>query len=171
MSFLGINLASRALQAVQRELEITGQNIANASTPGYSRQVGVTVPIQGPGMEGGNTAAGVLAPGGGMDIQQVLRTHASWLDRATEGLEAQSGQGAVEMQYSSKIESLLFEPSDSGLQSVLGRFFSAFSNLSANPSDLALRDAVVRAGQDVGQQFQELTDGISDLTKTVMTQA
>ena len=33
MSFFGINLASRALRAHQRSLEVTGQNIANVNTP------------------------------------------------------------------------------------------------------------------------------------------
>ncbi|WP_369069147.1 flagellar hook-associated protein FlgK [Kineococcus terrestris] len=37
-TFSGINQASRALTAAQRAMEVTGQNIANANTPGYSRQ-------------------------------------------------------------------------------------------------------------------------------------
>jgi flagellar hook-associated protein 1 FlgK len=171
VSFLGINLASRALQATQRELEVTGQNIANASTPGYSRQVAVTRSVSGVGVAGGGAPGSVIAPGGGVDVAEVLRSHAAWLDRATEGLGAQAGQTAAGEQLAAQAESLLSEPGDAGLQATLGRMFAAFVSLSAHPDDMALRDNAVRASQEAGTRFRQLTDGLGDLQNSVRSQA
>src|SRR5437660_6453391 len=92
MSFFGINLASRSLQADQRALEVTGQNIANADVPGYSRQVAILRSVLGPGAAALDQNGNPVAPGGGVDVALVQRTHAAWLDRAAAQLTAQAGQ-------------------------------------------------------------------------------
>jgi flagellar hook-associated protein 1 FlgK len=171
VSFLGINIASRSLQATQKELEVTGQNISNANTPGYSRQIAVITSVSGAGAVLRDRSGTPLAPGGGVDVAQVLRSHAAWLDRATEGLGAQVGQSKANEQNASAVESLLSEPGDAGLQSTLGRMFAAFNNLASHPDDMALRDQAVRASQEVGQRFLQLTNGLGDLKDNVVTQA
>src|SRR5262245_60724642 len=109
MSFFGIHLASRTIQSYERALEVTGQNIANANTPGYSRQVAIFRAVSGPGAELMDRFSGQLAPGGGVEISQVARTHASWLDRVAASLEAQVGRTGVDERASASVEALLAE--------------------------------------------------------------
>jgi flagellar hook-associated protein 1 len=81
MSLQGIYLASRALNAHQRALETTGQNIANVNTPGYSRQV---TALRSVSSSDSTTLSGVSnGVGGGVDATIILRSHASWLDRSS----------------------------------------------------------------------------------------
>src|SRR5689334_8895416 len=103
-------MASRALQADQRALEVTGQNIANVDVPGYSRQVAILRSVLGPGAESLDENGNPVAPGGGVDVALVQRTHAAWLDNAAVGLNAQVGQTTINDQTASRVESMLSEP-------------------------------------------------------------
>src|SRR4051794_37649080 len=107
MSFYGINLASRSLQAHERALEVTGQNIANVDTPGYSRQAAISRSVSGSGAQTRDNAGVPLAPGGGVEIAQVVRSHAAWLDRVAASLEAQIGRTGVDERASAQVEALL----------------------------------------------------------------
>ncbi|HEV8632363.1 MAG TPA: flagellar hook-associated protein FlgK [Thermoanaerobaculia bacterium] len=171
MSFFGINLASRSLQAHERMLEVTGQNIANANTPGYSRQVAILRSVSGPGAQDGDHSGAPLAAGGGVEVAQVMRSHAAWLDRVAASLEAQIGRTGVDARTSTQVEALLSEPGDAGLQATLDRFFDAFAGLASHPDDAAARDAVLRAGNATATRFQELTDGLDGLRGDMATAA
>jgi flagellar hook-associated protein 1 FlgK len=171
VSFFGINLASRALQAHQQALEVTGQNIANVDTSGYSRQVAVTRSVAGPGVEMGGGTGNPLAPGGGVEVALIQRTHAAWLDQATAGLQMQMGQATVSQQFAGQVESLLAEPGDAGLASTLDRFFAAFGNLSSHPDDPAARSGALQAGSEVAQRFRDLTQGLDQVHQDLINQA
>jgi flagellar hook-associated protein 1 len=171
VSFFGINMASRALQADQRALEVTGQNITNVNVPGYSRQVAVLTSITGPGAMALDEAGNPVAPGGGIDVALVQRTHAAWLDQAAGQLTAQSGQATINDQTAQQLEGLLAEPTDAGLAATLDRFTAAFGNLASHPEDAAARDGVLRAGQDVANRLQQLNQGLESLRQGTVDQA
>jgi flagellar hook-associated protein 1 FlgK len=171
MSFSGINLATRALETYQHALEITGQNITNVNTPGYSRQVPITRAVPPAGTTALEDASTPRGAGAGVELAVILRAHAAWLDRSAAQVQAQTGQATVADRYATQVENLLAEPTDRGLQSVLDTLFDAFGALSSRPDDLAARDAAVRAGAAVGARFTELTGGLDRLRGDVMTQA
>nr|WP_309694467.1 flagellar hook-associated protein FlgK [Armatimonas sp.] len=153
MSLQGIYLASRALNAHQRALETTGQNVANANTPGYSRQV---VSLKSVSATDSTTLSGVNGGvGGGVDASIILRSHASWLDRSADTLRAQVGDATVASQLAARIEGLTGEPSDTGLQATLDRFFTAFQAAADRPNDTTLRSAATRAAGQVADRFQQ----------------
>src|SRR5437763_590642 len=78
--------------ARQREVEVTGQNITNVDVPGYSRQEAIIRSVPGAGGEVLDDAGNPVAPGGGIDVALVQRSHAAWLDQAAARLQAQVGQ-------------------------------------------------------------------------------
>lgn len=160
MSFSGLRLAGRSLLAHQRSLEITGQNIANADTPGYNRQVAVTRAVSGPGAETLDRSGSAVAPGGGVEVALVRRTHAAWLDRSTAALRAQLGQLTIDTRLSAGVEQILAEPTDAGFQATLDRFFTAFSALAHRPDDSAARTTVRLAGGEVADRLKQLTAGL-----------
>ena len=171
MSFFGINMASRALQADQRALEVTGQNITNANVPGYSRQVAVLTSISGPGAMTLDEAGSAVAPGGGVDVAVVQRTHAAWLDQAAGQLTAQSGQATIDDQSAQQLEGLLAEPTDAGLAATMDRFMAAFGNLANHPEDAAASDGVLHAGEEMANRYQQLNQGLDSLHQGMAAQA
>jgi flagellar hook-associated protein 1 FlgK len=170
VSFFGINLASRALQADQTALEVTGQNIVNVNTDGYSRQVAILRAVPGP-TEALDRSGNPVAPGGGVDVALVQRTHAAWLDRSAGQLAAQLGHATIDARGARQVEDLLAEPSDAGVQATVGRFLTAFGNLANRPEDRAAREDVVRAGREVATRFQQLTGGLDALREDTLSQA
>ncbi len=171
MSFFGINLASRSLQADQLALEVTGQNITNADVPGYSRQEALLTPVSGPGASVPELSGSPVAPGGGVDVALVQRTHAAWLDAAAAQLSAQSGQASINDQSAQQLQSLLAEPTDAGLSATTDRFLTAFGNLASHPEDAAARDNVLRAAQELTGRIQQLSQGIDSLRQNLANQA
>jgi flagellar hook-associated protein 1 FlgK len=163
MSFAGIHLATRALLAHQRALEVTGQNITNVDTPGYSRQVALLQSVSGPGAQALDRSGNPIAPGGGVDVAQVLRTHAAWLDQGAARLATQLGQLTIGARTSRQVEDLLAEPTDGGIQATVDRFLAAFGNLANHADDLTARDGVIRAGKEVATRFQQFTEGLDGL--------
>src|SRR5229473_50514 len=105
--------------AQQQALEVTGQNIANANVPGYIRQVAIIRSVNGPGAAVLDQAGSPIAPGGGIDVALVQRTHAAWLDQTAERLQAQMGQTTIDGQNAQTVERLLAEPSDAGLSATM----------------------------------------------------
>jgi len=86
-TFFGIELASRALQAMQMAMNTAGHNLANINTPGYSRQrvnLAATEPLL---LEGVRT----LFVGSGVRVDSIQRIRdqpstCPWLDHRVSGL-------------------------------------------------------------------------------------
>ena len=137
-TFSGISTALSSLQAQRVAMDVAGQNIANVSTPGYSRQrVDMT--------------AGAI----GVDVSSIQRLHSGILgDRArTEG--ARLGDLTVTSTVLNQIEQVLPEPSTSGLQAKLDAFWSGFADISRDTSNAAARIQVIA-------QANVLTDTLND---------
>src|SRR5688572_246662 len=86
--FHGIDLASRALRAFQRQLDVTGHNIGNVNTPGYSRQVVDLTATEG------TTFFGVrpFTLGGGVSISNVNRIRDQFLEARRMGENSHLGK-------------------------------------------------------------------------------
>lgn len=155
-SFGGLNMMGNALRVFQRALDVTGHNISNVNTTGYSRQrisLGANQP---------NTYYGVqpYQVGNGVNVQSVMRVHNALLDSRLN--DATSDMGSYQSLATNlrQIESIFPEPSDSGISDALGKFFDAWSALSTNPGDAAAKLQVRAAGQTLTQRvstaFSEL---------------
>lgn len=141
--FFGIGIASNALRSFQRALDITGHNIANVNTPGYSRQVVDfgTQDLQGFWSNGRQWM------GSGVGITSVNRIRDMFLDARMR--EGQADLGRYQMLAGSlkQIEGVFNEPSDNGISSALNKFFDAWSGLASNPNDPGAKLQVKLAGE------------------------
>ncbi len=153
-TFFGIEIGQRALAASQFAQDITGQNIANANTPGYSAQ-GVNLVASDPYTlpdQAGSGQPGML--GTGVIVGAVTRARDQFLDvQVRSAMTAHSTQtsqnGAL-----TQMQSAFGEPSDYGINNTLGNFFQSFTNLANNPEDLGVRASVIQSGQALASVFQ-----------------
>ena len=125
-TFFGINAAYSALQAQQAALDVVSDKIANASTPGYTRQTvvlgeGSTVPSFEAGSNGFTTV------GGGVSVEQVKRMQDEFVNSQVNIANGQSSSAAAVSNTLSQVDSIFNEPTTSGIQSQLDSFFSAWS--------------------------------------------
>lgn len=150
-------MAGKALQAQQAAIQTAGHNIANANTPGFTRQrVDFT-----PAVPYSLVSAGSL--GTGVDIKDITRIRDLLLDsQFRDAHQALSRQEAEEATLS-QIQSVVGEPSDNGLVSSMSALFASFQDLANNPTDLAVRSVVRDKAQAVADQFHRLDDGFKRL--------
>ena len=149
--FDSLSMATTSLDAQSRGIDVTGQNLANVNTNGYSRRALLLAeaPPEGPGGTGG----GVIVQG----VQALRDSYVqAQLDTAT-----QSGayEGALTNQLST-LSSALGLPGSS-LDASLSSFFNSFSQLSTDPTSIVYRTGVVAQGQALAQSFNTMAGNLT----------
>jgi len=149
MSNISLNTGLRALLSARYVLDTIGHNLANAATPGYSRQhvqLSAGLPLN---------VGGVLI-GSGVNTERVQRSVDQLLGRRI--LSQQSVMGGLSSQLGglSELEALFGEPGPGGLGELLDGFFSGVSELSTSPQDSVLQTGLAQSALAMTERFNEL---------------
>ncbi|MFQ5502221.1 MAG: flagellar hook-associated protein FlgK [Phycisphaerae bacterium] len=163
-----LGIGRTALAAYQAALQVAGQNIANASTPGYTRSSARLAAVPGAKLRAGQLGNGVKLATIRRNISESVQTRlrSAVSDKSSAGTE----RSAV-----SRLE-ILFNPlGDSNLGSLLSEFFGAVSDLQNNPENSATRGIVVSTASTLSQRIQDIRDDLiaqrneinSDITNVV----
>lgn len=152
--FFGLEIATRALRTQQTLVDITNQNVANANTPGYSRQSAVVretsaypIPIARQKGEPGQLGTGV-------EVKEINRTRDVFLDYQTRAQLSSQGSWDIQRDALKQIESIVNEPSANGLGTLMNKYWQAWQQVANNPSDSSGRSAVIEQGKAVASAFQ-----------------
>jgi flagellar hook-associated protein 1 FlgK len=154
-TFFGIETARRALQAHQQSLETTGHNIANANTPGYSRQQAVlsaSQPYTVPTLHS-NLTAGQL--GTGVEVSQIRRIRNDYLDTQARDSASSYHYWQTQEDIFARIESVFAEPGSKGIADAMTRFFNTWHDLNNNPQDPGVKAAVAEVGGELANMMRE----------------
>ena len=151
-SFGSINTALTSLYAQRRGLDVTGQNIANANTEGYTRQ---RVEMQS---QVGSISPALWATtdgiGTGVAVSDVQRLRDEYLENRGRAEHANSAYLTTQAATYSSIEDTFGEPADTALQAQLGDMWDAWSDVANNPKDGAARSALL-------EQSATVADGLN----------
>ena len=149
-TFLGLETALRGILAQQRAIDVTGHNIANASTVGYTRQradlVTTTALADGPSR----------LLGTGVDVAQYQRVRDSFIDIQLRAQTMVQGSAQAQQEGLKQVELALSEPSDTGLSSLLGKYWAAWQNLANAPESLATRQSLVQSAATLASGLNSL---------------
>ncbi|HWS02972.1 MAG TPA: flagellar hook-associated protein FlgK, partial [Gammaproteobacteria bacterium] len=154
-----LGTATSGLLAFQRSLSTTGHNIANASTPGYSRQR-VEVGTQTPQSSG----AGFI--GSGVKATTVTRLYDQFLVDRVRTSTASVNSLDIYSQYASRVADLLGD-ADAGLNGSLETFFNSMQTLANDPTSIPARQLVLSEGEGLVARFQYLDDQLRNTRKEV----
>jgi flagellar hook-associated protein 1 len=143
-TFFGLNTALTALQAQQMALNVTSHNVANANTDGYSRQDAVMTATTPFPLPIANRGSDVGQIGTGVQVAQIRRIRDEFLDGQIRSQTGALGYWATTSDYNQQVESVLPEPSDSGLSTLFGKMWGAWQDLSSDPSSYSAKAAVVQ---------------------------
>ncbi|NOT32027.1 MAG: flagellar hook-associated protein FlgK [Planctomycetes bacterium] len=161
MSSIGLNTGLKALLSARYMLDTIGHNIANANTPGYSRQrvqLGSARPVQ----------LGSLLFGTGVDAGRVERSVDELLGRRIQGQRTLLGSVSVQREGLGTFETLFAEPGENGLSSLLDGFFAGFSQLSTAPTDSIRRTGAVQATEALTARFRDLSRALEASSSDAM---
>lgn len=164
-TFQGLELSKRALFAQQGGLYTTGHNISNVNTQGYSRQrvnFEATTPFPSPSrnMPG---RAGQL--GTGVDIGVIDRIRNKFLDMQYRTENSRMGYWETRSEALSRMEELLNEPSENGLNKTMDRFWQSLQDLADNPENEGARSVVAQRGLAVAETFNHLSKSLTSIQK------
>jgi flagellar hook-associated protein FlgK len=137
-----------ALLAHQRTLEVTSHNIANATTPGYSRQ---SVELSTPVPE--SIRPGQL--GRGVEVKTIQRIYDSLLTARLRQSQGDGGRLQEKIGTLEAVESIFNEPGENGIAATVNRIYAAFEDLSNNPESNAMRSAAVESLNTFATLFNE----------------
>ncbi|WP_334152548.1 flagellar hook-associated protein FlgK [Microbacterium sp.] len=148
-SFAGLRLAESALNAARAGMTVTGQNIANQTTTGYTRQRVDQAPVSGPGQTGLWKSG--LGIGGGVNVTGVARLGDAVLDARVRDALSTSGFWSARAAAAGQVESMLAEPTKDGLAANMNRFWSGWSDLANTPEPAAAQVVLTNAQVLIGQ--------------------
>jgi len=166
-TWFGLEIARRGMMVHQKALEITGHNLANASTPGYSRQEAVinptdpfTVPSIDSSVTPGQLGTGVL-------VSSIRRIKDEYLDNNVRCSTADSAYWEVQVSVLQRAEASFAEPASDGINDRLTNFFTSWMDLNNTPQDPGVKAAVAQAGDSLATLMSYTYKQLSEIEKSV----
>ena len=153
-----LNIGQSALNASQAWISVTGNNLANADTEGYSRQY-----VDQRDAGGLTTKPG--AQGLGVNAQQIMRFFDSFLERSYVRQATNSARWDEQDTIMTSLENIFNESNRSGLSSSLNKFFTAWQDLALRPEDTATRESLLSYADNLSDMFGSTMDGIKAIQK------
>lgn len=165
ISFFGFDTAVSGLTANQKALEVTGHNVANLGTAGFSRQSAVMVSAVA--RRYGNWFVEM-----GTDIQQIRQIRHTFNDNIYRAESNKLGYWESRSKAIVDLQSILGEPMQKGFQTALNNFWDAFQELSKAPESLTVRalvkqraDSLANYLNHVGTQINKLQSDLNNEIK------
>lgn len=164
MSLFGsIQLATNSLRAAQIGLQVAGQNIANANTPGYIReQVGLQ---PAPGQQYGNITIGL-----GVQVTGVTQIIDQHLEQRLRSANSDLASSTTQESAYKDIEGIIGELGKNDLSSGLNDFFSSINDILNQPESPSVRNLAVLRGQTLADRIQALSDKTVSLRSDINDQ-
>ncbi len=147
---LGLTIGLRSLRAAQVGMDLIGQNVANASTPGYSRRLAV-LSASSPTLASGRSL------GTGVAVRELRRIHDSLLDVRLREQRQVLGQLETQGALLGQLEGFFQEPSDSGLAARLDDLWNALSDVARSADDSSFRDGLVQSALTLTAGFRQVS--------------
>jgi len=149
-----LSIGLSGLAASKTQLSITGHNITNVNTPGYSRQ-DATQATRSPQFSG----AGYI--GSGTSLVDIRRTYSEFL---TSQLRSSTSLNSDVEAYKSQIDQLdsLLAGTTTGITPSLQKFFSALQTAAEDPANIPARQLVLAEAEGLSRRFNTVYDRLSE---------
>lgn len=163
-----LNTGKGALLTQQKAVDVTGHNIANANTLGFSRQrlnLETNEPIS---MKPGQMGTGVRA-------REIQRIYDKFLGVQINNENKSLGRWESQKDALERVEMIFDESTGFGLNQAMSEFWNAWQDLVNNPTGLGERSALLAKTEQMTQNFQkvhadlrQIQDDIDDSIKGIV---
>jgi flagellar hook-associated protein 1 FlgK len=151
-----MSIALQSLLAQQGALGVVANNVANANTPGYSREIPILE--ESPPILRGNVLVGT-----GVTMSSVESVRDDILNLRIDQETSQQSSLNSYVDSMNQVQALFNETQGTGLQTYLSNFFNSFSSLATDPASSSLRQAVITAGQDLAGAFSQTSNNLGTI--------
>ncbi|MBN2644231.1 MAG: flagellar hook-associated protein FlgK [Desulfuromonadaceae bacterium] len=156
-----LNTGKTSLFTNQKAIEITGVNIANVNTEGYSRQTAVFSDY--PALNFGDYFIGT-----GVKVSDVQREYDAFISEQLLDKSQQLGAEDAKEAPLAELERI-FSVGEENLATEIDRFFDAWQELSANPSGQVERDLVIQRGELLASEFNTISNDLDNVAANINT--
>ncbi len=160
--FGSFEIGRKALRAQHKGMEVSGQNVANANTPGYTRQRTDMEAVVAPMVKNPS-----MTPGRGVEVYDVVRVRSEFYHNQL--LSTNSNKKYWDTRYETFLgaEAIFMEPEEYGINKYLNDFFDSFQELSSSPEEASvragLRENAISLTRTVQDVYHRLNDQIENL--------
>lgn len=168
-TFMSLEMGRRAIITQQATLDVTGHNVANANTPGFTRQVAAiqtTAPYAAPSMYGIQTGQF----GTGVMVGEIRRLRDEFIDMQIRHESQASGYWDAMQTTLDTIEMVLNEPTNEGLRGVLDGLWEAWQGLVESPENESVREVVKERALAVADTFHHMYSQLGNLRQDLNSQ-
>lgn len=146
-------IGTQALEAAQGALSATSNNIANANTPGYTREVPLFAENQQIQV-GGNIL------GGGVSLTGLQSVRDKLLNLQIQNQSSLQSGADTQLSFLQEIQTY-FATTGEDIATAFSAFSSSLAQLSANPSDSAVQQGVLSSGENLARAFNTTANGLT----------
>ncbi|WP_375405179.1 flagellar hook-associated protein FlgK [uncultured Amnibacterium sp.] len=139
-TFGGLSIASSGLAAARAALEVTGQNVANANTEGYTRQRVNQSPLAQTALA---TYSKPNSVGDGVTVTGVARLTDTIVNARVNSTGSAAAYWSTSAAAASTVETSLNEPNSNGLSSQLNKLWSSWQQMANHPGDVGVAGALL----------------------------
>jgi flagellar hook-associated protein 1 FlgK len=155
-----LNIAKGALMAQQKAMNVTGHNIANVNTPGYTRQK-VIFESNAP------LSSTRIKIGMGVNIDSVDQCVDQFMNRTIYQKTSTLKEYESKTSVLSQMETIFNETSDQGLVKAMNEFWNAWGDLANNPSGIPERTALLEKAEILSDHFHSMTNELDQIKRNM----
>lgn len=156
-----LQIGRSALAASQVGMQVAGNNMANAATPGYTRRSVLLAPTPD------QLVARNTHIGRGVDLLDIRRNVDTALQSRLRDALAQEHSAVIDQRFLGALETIQSELTDNDLSSHLSEFFNTFSELANNPEDNAIRSLVIENGATLADRVSSMRSEYGNLRQEI----
>jgi len=157
-----MDIARGALNTYRTAQEVTGENIANVNTPGYSRQRVILETAQPNGTSG-------FTIGTGVNIAKIERYYDGMLQQQLVNAQTPQGYDTTRSNVLQQVEQAFNEISNDGLGAAITGYFAAWQDLTLNPSGPTERQVLMSRAEILADNFHSASTTLSNTTSSLNT--
>jgi flagellar hook-associated protein 1 len=151
-----------ALRASQVGMAAVSGNLANATTPGYHRQVAHLSETVG-------SQIANIRVGAGVEVNHIQRMRSVWVERSLLRNISATGSAEVRNDVAHQLDTL-FQVTDGSLTSRVEDFFNSWQDLSSQPAETTVRYDLLATASALTSEINDLHSRMSELSLDLDTQ-
>lgn len=161
MSLFGtLQIANNALIAQQLGLQVTGNNIANANTPGYVREQLILSPA--PTQRYGGVLIGL-----GVEVEGIRQKTDRFLEERLRTAAADLANVESQEDTYIQLESLIGELTNTDLSTTISKFFGSIHDILNQPESLSIRNIAITQGQRLTSDISSLESRVREIRREI----
>jgi flagellar hook-associated protein 1 FlgK len=155
-----LGIGKSGLFASKKALEVTGHNLSNVNTEGYSRQKvlqSTAIPV----------STGGFIQGTGVKVDGINRINDEFLDKRLNTAVSSSKFYEARSEHLDQVEGIFNEVDNEGLNQILNKFFNSFRELANQPENETIRSVVRDNAGLVVKDFRRIRETLDFQAKSI----